>query len=141
VLTPVSKEELRTPAALEFTGWVRRIGAETDFTTAAVHDGMVAYISHLPQLTSTALAACVSREFSGHAPPVWGPALVDSTRLALSHFDIWGDILQTNPIAIDAALADYIGHLQQMRELLASTEMKQYFEEAAGLARRLRDSA
>lgn len=143
VLTPTnydSKEELRTPAALEFTSWVSRIGAQIDFTSAAVHDELVAYISHLPQLTSTALGACVSRQFGGHAPPVWGPALVDSTRLALSSFDIWGDIVQTNPIAIDAALADYIGHLQQMRELLASPEMKHYFEEAAGLARRLRNS-
>lgn len=141
VLTPPAEDEMQTPAALEFTGWLNRIGAQIHVTSGSAHDHVVAYISHLPQLTSTALAACVSRQFGGHAPPIWGPALVDSTRLALSHFDIWGDIFETNPIAIDAALSDYIGHLQQIRELLGRAELKKYFEEAAGLARRVRDSS
>ena len=47
-------------------------------------------------------AACLHRSGSAAGRPsgaesgVFGPALVDSTRLALSSFDIWGDILATN---------------------------------------------
>ena len=71
---------------------------------------------------------------------MWGPALLDTTRLALSPFDIWGDILKTNAAAIDAALARYIGELQQIRQLVAGNEMKDLFEAGAKLAHRLRDS-
>lgn len=140
VLTPCQESDLRSPVALEFVEWLRRIGADTLLTTPQKHDAVVAYTSHLPQLTATALAACMAAEFAGELPPIWGPALVDSTRLALSPFDIWRDILETNQTAIDAALASYISHLQRMRERLALAEMKQYFEEGAKIAGRIRDS-
>jgi prephenate dehydrogenase len=140
VLTPRTEQEFASPAAVHFVEWLRRIGAQPMITTAEHHDAVVAYTSHLPQLTSTALAMCVAREFGGTPPPIWGPALVDSTRLALSPFEIWGDVLSTNAAAIDAALARYIGQLQQIRELVTENEMKDLFEEGAKLAHRLRDS-
>jgi len=141
VLTPRTEQEFASPAAVHFVEWLRRIGAQPLITTPALHDAVVAYTSHLPQLISTALAACVAGEFGGTPPAIWGPALVDSTRLALSPFDIWGDILKTNAAAIDAALARYISQLQQIRELVAENEMKDLFEDGAKLAHRLRDSA
>ena len=141
VLTPRQDAELQSPAALEFIDWLRRIGAHTLLTTPERHDAVVAYTSHLPQLTATALAACVAGEFAGELPPIWGPALLDSTRLALSPFDIWCDILETNRTAIDAALASYIGQLQQIRDHLADgPAMSQYFEKGAKIASRIRDS-
>ena len=140
VLTPREGADLRTPPALEFIEWLRRMGAQTHFTTPEHHDAVVAYTSHLPQLSSTALAACISREFAGEAPPIWGPALVDSTRLALSPFEIWRDILETNPTAIDAALSNYISHLQAIRERLAHLDVSQDFEAGAKFAGRIRDS-
>lgn len=139
VLTP-QELDLRSPAALEFADWLRLIGAQPLLTTPERHDAVVAYTSHLPQLMSTALAACVACEFAGEIPPIWGPALVDSTRLALSPFDIWRDILGTNQTAIDSALASYISHLQRMRERLAQTDMSQYFEDGAKIASSIRDS-
>jgi len=140
VLTPRQERDLRSPAALDFIEWLRRIGAHTLLTTPGQHDAIVAYTSHLPQLTATALAACLAAEFAGELPPIWGPALLDSTRLALSPFDIWRDILETNQAAIDSALASYISHLQRMRERLALADMRQYFEEGAKIAARIRDS-
>jgi len=140
VLTPLQERDLRSPAAVEFMDWLLRMGAQTQITTPQEHDAVVAYTSHLPQLTSTALAACVARQFAGELPPIWGPALVDSTRLALSPFDIWRDILETNQAAIDSALASYISLLQRMRERLGGSEMGQYFEEGAKIAGRIRDS-
>jgi prephenate dehydrogenase len=140
VLTPRAEHELSSPAAVQFVEWLRRMGAFPLITTPERHDAVVAYTSHLPQLTSTALAACLAQEFGETPPPMWGPALVDSTRLALSPFEIWGDILNTNAVAIDAALARYIAQLQQIREFVTGNEMKDLFEEGAKLAHRLRDS-
>jgi prephenate dehydrogenase len=141
VLTPPEGREPASPRSACFVEWLDRIGAQPLFTRPEIHDQIVAYTSHLPQLTSTALAACVAREVGAEAPRIWGPALVDSTRLALSPFDIWGDILKTNAPAIDAALARFIEQLQQMRENLTGSEVKDLFEEGAKLAHRVRDSA
>ena len=102
VLTPVSQAELETTNARELLDWIRAIGAFPVILDPQEHDRIVAYTSHLPQLVSTGLAALLD----GREEPqsrVFGPALVDSTRLALSSFDVWGDILATNraPIQVN----------------------------------------
>jgi len=55
---------------------------------------IVAYTSHLPQLASTALASMLDGR-QRRKPAFLAPALVDSTRLSLSSFDMWRDILAT----------------------------------------------
>jgi prephenate dehydrogenase len=138
VLTPRSPAELETPAAREFLGWIPRIGAFPVILNAGEHDQIVAFTSHLPQLASTALAAMLG----GRPEPqsgVYGPALVDSTRLALSTFDIWGDIFDTNRHLILVALDSYIAQLQEFREHLDSDPMRRHFDAAARLAAQVRD--
>jgi len=138
ILTPRRDEDLLTPSAVRFRDLLERIGTRPHVTTPERHDAVVAYTSHLPQLISTALAACLGREFPG-PPPIWGPALVDSTRLALSPFDIWRDILATNTAAIDAAMKTYIARIEEVRAQLASPHMKDVFQGAARMAQSLRD--
>ena len=60
------------------------------------------------------------------------------TRLALSSFDLWRDILATNPGHIANALKFYIAELEHLRENLRTRQMEEEFERAAELARRLR---
>jgi prephenate dehydrogenase len=137
VLTPEAPEDLETPRVLQFREWLSRIGAVPLVLTAEQHDRVVAYTSHLPQLASTALAALL--ETRPQLPlQVSGPALRDSTRLALSSYDIWGDILATNAAAIEEALAAYIGTLDEMRRDLRSDQMTGRFEAGARFAERLR---
>jgi len=100
----------------------------------------VAFTSHLPQLASTGLAALLD----GREEPqsgVFGPALVDSTRLALSTFDVWGDILATNRAPIQEALRAYIARLEEFRQSLDSPAMRGYFERGAHLASQIRDTS
>jgi prephenate dehydrogenase len=138
VLTPRSDAELRSPQVRDFIGWIERIGAFTVILTPAEHDQIVAYTSHLPQLASTGLAALLE----GRSEPksgVFGPALVDSTRLALSSFDIWGDIMETNREAIRTALRSYIAKLEEFSQGLEAGPMQQEFCRAAKFASQLRD--
>ena len=103
------------------------------------HDKTVAYTSHLPQLASTALAALL-----GTLPEQQlcsGPGAIDMTRLALSGYDIWGDILATNRTAIDHALGVYIDKLTEVRHNLQTQEVGEDFKVAADAAARLRRSA
>ena len=68
-----------------------------------------------------------------------GPGLVDSTRLALSSYDLWRDILLTNTAEIDRAIQAFIARLEFIRENLRSREMAREFDLGTALARRLRD--
>jgi len=138
VLTPRSQAELDTPMARELAGWIQRIGACTIVLSPEEHDRIVAFTSHLPQLGSTALAAMLA----GRTEPksgVFGPALADSTRLALSSFDIWGDILATNKDPIREALRDYIATLEEFSRVLETDSMRSHFERGAEFAGQLRD--
>lgn len=139
VLTPRSGAELETPQVREFIGWIEKIGAFTVILSPAEHDQIVAYTSHLPQLASTGLAALLEGS-SAPKSGVFGPALVDSTRLALSSFDIWGDILATNREPIRSALRSYIAQLEEFSQVLEDREMQEHFRRASKFASQLRDS-
>ena len=100
---------------------------------------LVSFTSHLPQLASTALAATVAENLT--APEdlqVAGPGLIDSTRLALSAYELWRDILATNTESIEQALTAYINELEQLRENLRTREARDGFARGAELAARLR---
>ncbi len=140
VLTPRSKSELDTARSREFLHWIGKIGAFPVILEAEAHDRIVAYTSHLPQLASTALAALLEPRGEPKSR-VFGPALVDSTRLALSSFDVWGDILVTNPVAIQEALQSYIAKLQEFHDNLDSNSMHRHFERGARFAGGLRGSS
>ena len=84
------------------------IGARVAVLDCEEHDGIVALTSHLPQLASTALAATLQERCSKGKSHVSGSGLTDMTRLALSSYDLWRDILATNADRIDRALAAYI---------------------------------
>jgi prephenate dehydrogenase len=116
---------------------LKAIGSRILILGAEEHDYLVAYSSHLPQLASTALAAMIS-ESAPDAAAIAGPGLVDATRLALSSYDLWRDILATNPDAVEEALNAMIGKLEHLRDNLRSREMEQEFRTAAALATSLR---
>jgi prephenate dehydrogenase len=139
VLTPEGPRDLETPAAVEFLDWIRRIGGVPVILDPVEHDRVVSWTSHLPQLASTALAGAVARglDIGGYAQ-VAGPGLRDMTRLALSSFDIWKDILETNRPHIERALDAYIEELQRLRARVAAPGLRDEFETGAEFAALLR---
>lgn len=137
VLTPEDSRTLEAPRTTEFVEWLRRIGALPVMLNAVEHDRIVSFTSHLPQLVATALAATVA-EHAGDNLSVAGPGLRDSTRLALSSFELWRDILATNSGPIEQALGAYINKLEHLRDNLRTREIEGEFEIAAALAATLR---
>ena len=139
VLTPEDPGDLSTAAAKDLVHWIKRIGAHPVVLDPEEHDRVVALTSHLAQLASTALASTVAERL---APPerllVAGPGLADMTRLALSSYDLWRDILATNSEAIERALAAYIQKLEHVRENLRTRQLQEEFAHASDLAGRLR---
>jgi len=139
LLTPQNPEELETAAARNFTAWVRRIGAIPVILSPEEHDRLVAFTSHLPQVASTALAAVLAEQLGESALRAAGPGLADVTRLALSPFDVWRGILETNAGPIREALEAYIRKIESLRESLQNGRAREDFEIGAGFARKLRD--
>lgn len=138
VLTPLDQAQLESPAAVEFRSWLDRIGAMTMVMAPAMHDRAVAHTSHLPQLASTALAAMLGERLDENSRRAAGPGLADMTRLAMSSYDLWRDILDTNDGPVGEALDAYIGALSRMRRELTTPATKERFANARSFAEALR---
>jgi len=128
-----------TDADEQLEAWIAKIGARLVKLDPAEHDRLVALVSHLPQLLSTALASLIAE--SPGAANVAGPAAKDMTRLALSPYDIWRDIFSTNTSEIDKVLQTVIARLETLRQNLYSrADMEATFARAAKAASELRKS-
>ena len=139
VLTPDEPAELETPAARAFVDWLGRIGARLVALDCDEHDRVVAFTSHLAQLASTALASSVGENLSEERHlRVAGPGLRGMTRLALSSYDLWRDILATNAEHIDRALSRYVQKMEYIRDNLRTRQLQNEFAHGADLAARLR---
>ena len=139
VLVLSGSDDWDKPQVQEFHRWVTLIGARPILLDADQHDRLVAFTSHVPQLVSTALASVLA-DVAG-APEVAGPAVLELTRLALSPFSIWRDILATNDKHVEAALALLIAKLKDFQKDVRSEALAENFEIAASFASILRKTA
>ena len=108
------------------------MGAKTLDLGAARHDELVAWVSHLPQFTATALSALLEEEV-GDAPElkdVGGRALREMTRLGASPYSMWRDIAHTNTEEVENALLKLEQRLAHIRENLRTPELRDEFEKA-----------
>jgi prephenate dehydrogenase len=132
---------LFTPAAdatasgleVEWRGWVAKFGARTMELDAARHDEICAWVSHLPQMLSTALAALLEETFGGdprsreEIAAIGGRALRETTRLGASPYSMWRDIALSNTEQIAATLHALEQQLAHVRENLRTPELKEEF--------------
>ncbi len=111
---------------------LRRLGARPGWLAAERHDELMARLSHLPQLVSTALAAQLLQEFGLPLDELQyaGPGLRDMLRLAGSSYALWRDILLTNGEEIAGALNDFEQLLDHMRQHLRTRELEGIFAQA-----------
>ena len=108
------------------------LGAVPRVTTAEAHDRLMAFLSHLPQLTASALMQVVGDAVGDQGLALAGRGLMDTTRLASSPADIWKDIAATNADAIGVALDTLIELLRDLRQdLTAGDRLEEVFVAAA----------
>ena len=120
LLTPDSD---RTGAAVEkLSAFARGLGSEPHILLPAAHDRLLAFLSHLPQLTASALMQVVGDAVGEPGLALAGRGLVDTTRLASSPAEIWRDIASTNADEIGPALDALISVLQSLRRDLPAGE-------------------
>jgi prephenate dehydrogenase len=130
LFTPMPDQDINTGAVGDFVGWVGRIGARVLTIDAARHDRICAWLSHLPQMMSTALAAMLNDEFNGDADAqaIGGRALREMTRIASSPYSMWRDIALTNSGNIEQALMRLEQRLAHIRENLRTRDLEEEFQ-------------
>ena len=120
------------------SSFVRTLGAEPRVLDPAEHDRLLAFVSHLPQLSASALMHVVGEAAGGEGLAMTGRGLFDATRLASSPGDIWRDICRSNADLLGEALDALIGELQTLRSDLESGEsVDRLFDSAGGWRARL----
>ncbi len=125
----------REPSAMEaeWRAWVGRFGARTLDLDAGRHDTLCAWVSHLPQMLSTALAALLEETFGedeaarAEIAAIGGRALRETTRLGASPYSMWRDVALSNTAPVAATLFALEQRLQHLRENLRTPELREEF--------------
>jgi prephenate dehydrogenase len=108
------------------------VGAVPTLLDPDAHDRLVAFLSHLPQITASALMHVVGAEVGETGLALAGRGLADTTRLASSPARIWRDVAATNADYIGEALDRLIADLQRLRaDLTEGDALERIFEAAA----------
>jgi prephenate dehydrogenase len=116
------EEDAKAAPLQRLFAFARSLGAAPHALSAAEHDRVMAFVSHLPQLTASALMRVTGDGAGDAGLSLSGPGLADTTRLAASPFGIWADICATNADAIGAALDRLIAELSDIRACLAEPD-------------------
>jgi prephenate dehydrogenase len=136
-LTPLPGQNLNEGLFAEYAGWIDAIGARIAMLPADDHDRLCAWISHVPQMISTALASALVEEFGAEVPllPAGGRALQEMTRISASPYSMWRDVAISNKKNLEDALWKLEQRLTHIRENLATRELAEEFEQAHRLKR------
>jgi prephenate dehydrogenase len=131
-VTPLPGQNLNDGLIGEFAGWIDAIGARIAMLPSEEHDRLCAWISHVPQMMSTALAAALVEEFGAEAPllPAGGRALQEMTRISASPYSMWRDVAISNKKNLQDALWKVEQRITHIRENLATRELAKEFEQA-----------
>jgi prephenate dehydrogenase len=104
----------------KLTSFATGLGAVPRTISPEEHDRLLAFISHLPQLTVSSLMHVVGQAAGQDGLGLSGRGLQDTTRLASSPADIWKEVCATNVDEIGPALDALIAVLSQLRADLAT---------------------
>jgi len=131
-LTPAAGQKIPDDVSEDFVRWIEKIGARVTTIDPETHDRLCAWISHLPQMISTAFAAALVDEFgkNGSVLESGGRALREMTRISASPYSMWRDIALTNKKNICEVLLKLEQRLAHIRENLDNRELEAEFEHA-----------
>jgi prephenate dehydrogenase len=138
LFTPLPGQNVHAGQCGEFIHCAEKMGAKIAVVDPADHDRVCAWISHLPQMISTALAAALVDEFGPEAPvlDIGGRALREMTRISGSSYSMWRDVAITNRKNLSDVLLKMEQRLAHIRENLDSKQLADEFEKAHQLRKK-----
>jgi prephenate dehydrogenase len=142
MLSPEMGVEINDPALLAARGMWEGLGAEVTLMPANVHDGIYAYVSHLPQAIAFAAGHALLSRFSRADIVKGAPKLVQDSnaapgelmtrflRLNASSPALWTEIFTLNAASVTSALATAISYAKHFQKELAEGHEKNATTEA-----------
>jgi len=132
LITPIVSDQKYTPLQEEFTMLIAATGARIVVLDPERHDLLCAWISHLPQMISTALTSVLHEELGDDETVrmIGGRALREMTRIAHSPYSMWRDIAITNCENIEDVMLRFEQQMTHLRESLKSPGLREMFESA-----------
>ncbi len=133
LFTPLDAQSTPSPLEQQWRALVAGFGARTLDLAPERHDELCAWVSHLPQMLSTALAALLEDTFGAdpksrdEIAAIGGRALRETTRLGASPYSMWRDVALSNTEPIAATLLALEQRLQHLRENLRTPELREEF--------------
>ncbi len=132
LITPIEEGQPYTALQQEYLGLLQSIGARVVVLDAERHDRLCAWISHLPQMISTAFTSVLREELGDDEAisQIGGRALREMTRIAHSPYCMWRDIALTNTQNLEAVLQRFEQQMAHLRENLRGPGLRELFESA-----------
>jgi len=119
ILTPTKATQPEALGAVR-TLW-EGVGARVEEMDAALHDAILARVSHLPHLVAFALVDAVTGARAARPVAAYaGSGLLDTSRIAASSPELWRDIALANAGALREALAEFRAALDRLEQLVAA---------------------
>lgn len=130
IITPDASSDPEAVAAVgEF--W-SLLGGRIRSLSPAVHDEVIALVSHLPHLLAATIVNLVCSQ-NPNSLNFCGNGFRDTTRVASGSAEMWSEILQSNRESLKKSVEAMIEKLHEVLELLDSgdeTRMRQFLTEA-----------
>ena len=132
LITPIVADQQYTALQDEFTALLGSIGARVIVLDPERHDYLCAWISHLPQMISTALTSVLHEELGDDeiVMQIGGRALREMTRIAHSPYSMWRDIALTNSENLEEVILRFEQQMTHLRENLRGPGLREMFESA-----------
>jgi prephenate dehydrogenase len=132
LITPITADQPYTPIQEEFIGLLASIGARVITLDPERHDLLCAWISHLPQMISTALTSVLHEELGDDdvVMQIGGRALREMTRIGHSPYSMWRDIALTNSENLEDVILRFEQQMTHLRENLRGPGLREMFVSA-----------
>ena len=132
LITPIVADQQYTAMQEEYTTLLGSIGARVVVLDPERHDLLCAWISHLPQMISTALTSVLHEELGDDeiVMQIGGRALREMTRIAHSPYSMWRDIALTNSENLEDVILRFEQQMTHLRENLRGPGLREMFESA-----------
>ncbi len=108
----------------QFTDIIKLLGARIRFIDPYLHDRIIAYVSHLPQVLAVSLVNSLGGDEKNNYLDFAAGGFRDITRIASSDFEIWEPVFRYNKTEITSAIENLIKKLESVKALVDKADLK-----------------
>lgn len=120
----ISEKSKNLKVINQFTDIIKFLGARIRFIDPFLHDKIIAYVSHLPQVLAVSLVNSLSEDEKINYTDFAAGGFRDLTRIASSDFEVWKPVFHYNKKEIISAIENLIIKLESMKNFISEEEFK-----------------